>query len=63
MQLKVKTPSGAISIIEVEELIDVDGKAYREREETESIGNAIARLTGRIETIETAIFGKGETDG
>lgn len=56
MNLKVKTKSGEVTTFTVEELLEVDGKLFRQGDETEFLTAQIARLDGRLTVIERALF-------
>ena len=56
INLRVKTRSGEFTTFQVEELLEVDGKPYRQGDETEYLTAQIAELRGRLTTIERAIF-------
>lgn len=61
--LKIKTKEGDIVDLPVEELLEVDGKQYRSSEDNEFLTAQVARLAGRIDTIEVAIFGRQHSEG
>jgi inorganic pyrophosphatase/exopolyphosphatase len=63
MNLKFKTKSGEVSNITVDELLEVDGKPFRQGDETEFLTAQIARLDGRLMTIERALFPPVEREG
>jgi hypothetical protein len=54
--IKVKTSSGHITEMQIEELLEIDGKAFRQADETEYLSIQIAKLDGRLTTVERAIF-------
>lgn len=58
MNLKVKTGSGEVAELQVEAILEVDGVMYRPADETEYLTHQVARLAGRLDTIEAAIFGQ-----
>lgn len=67
MRLKFITRSGETAEIQVEELLSVDGKPYRQDVDTDQLRINLAKLDGRLTTIERAIFGppqhEGQSDG
>lgn len=56
ISLKVKTQTGEEAVIRVEEILSIDGKPFRQPEDTGFFLSQIARLDGRLSVIERAIF-------
>lgn len=56
MQIKAKSVSGEIVTLNVDEIIEIDGRPFCHQEDTEQLTAQIARLAGRLDTIEAAIF-------
>lgn len=54
--LRVKTKTGEEATIQVDEILSIDGKPFRQTEDTEFFTAQIARLDGRLSVIERAIF-------
>lgn len=56
MTLRIKTKSGAITEMAVEELIEVDGKPYKSADEYQELRDAVMHLEGRVSGLESASY-------
>lgn len=53
--LKVKSNGGDVMQMQVAELIEVDGRAYRPPEEFDEYMEVLNLISGRLERIESAV--------
>lgn len=60
--LRIKTKTGAITEMQVAELIEVDGKPYKSGDDFDELRCAVIHLEGRVATIEVLLT-KGSGDG
>lgn len=56
ISIRVKTQSGEEATFRVDEILSIDGKPFRQPEDTEFLTVQIAQLQGRVGVIERAIF-------
>lgn len=61
--LRIKTKTGHVSEMQVEELLAVDGQPYRGADDYQELRDAIAHLSGRVDTFETLLTPRGQSDG
>lgn len=52
-QIKAKTRSGSVQEFHVEEIIEIDGRAYAG--DSQELRDAIIRLCGRVDAIEAIL--------
>jgi len=62
MIIKFKTKSGAISELEIEELLEIDGRHYNPAGVSPELQQHLAFIEGRLSTIET-LLGQPQTEG
>lgn len=63
-RIKIKTRSGTINEMEIEELMEVDGKPFVEPvSELQALRDTLLVHQGQIETIMFLISGKEQADG
>lgn len=54
--LRIKTKTGHITEMQVEELLEVDGKPFRTDDEFKDVRDAVIHLEGRVSALESALY-------
>lgn len=63
-QIKIRTRSGTVNEMTVEELMEVDGRPYvNSSDELQSVRDALTFQQGQIETLMFLMGAKENTDG